>query len=256
MGYTELSQLPAKEADIWEAAHVGDDGKQRQVTRQLAGLGSTAWATVEQFLGEVDNRLKRWRDGHYEIIEAAQIVADSNPTINAQTFRKQMEGAAYSGALTLRENGVSLKADALQRGGVWNMQVRQDDVNKWLQSDGAGFELAYPYPDNEPQAAPAQQAGTEPAPVVPVVALSQVLPKKSKRDLLTPAIEAAQRNAPDPHDAAAIWLVLRGLAEKGVKPFLGVTEGGLQWKDHNDNPQFLTLKNLRDRINRKPKKPR
>ncbi len=90
----------------------------------------------------------------------------------------------------------------------------------------------------------------------PVVSPSQVLPRKTRRDLLTPLIEAAQRQCQDPTDAAAVWLVLTAQAEKGVKPFLGVTEDGLKWNDPNDNAQFLRLRNLRDRITRKPKKTR
>jgi len=41
-----------------------------------------------------------------------------------------------------------------------------------------------------------------------------------------------------------------------VKPFLGATDEGLKWLDSNDTAQFLSLKNLRDRITRKPKKTR
>ncbi len=152
MGYTELSQLPAKEAAIWDAAHVGNDGKQRQVTRQFAGVNSSGEFTVELFLKEATDRLACWRDGRYELFQAAQVVADSNPAVDAKTFCTQMEDAAYAGALTLRQNGVPLKADTLQRGSVWHKAVRQTDVNKWLHDIDAGFELTYPYA--EPQAEP------------------------------------------------------------------------------------------------------
>ena len=156
MGYTELSKLPAKEAAIWEAAHVGDDGKQRQVTRKFAGLSSTGWATAEEFLEEVTDRLARWRDGRYEINEAAQIVADSNSQIIAVEFCKQMEEAAHVGKLKLRKNGIPLLDGALLllRGRIWNTQVRQSDVNEWLHDTGAGFELVYPYLDTERQDVP------------------------------------------------------------------------------------------------------
>ena len=160
MGYTEFSQLPAKEAAIWEAAHVGDDGKKRQVTRQFAGLSSTAWATAEEFLEEVTDRLARWRDGRYDIIEAAQIVADSNSQVNAVEFCKQMEKAAHDGELTIRKNGIPISATELENGRIWNTPIRQTDVNKWLQSIDAGLELTYPYAgDNaQPQAAPVEAA--------------------------------------------------------------------------------------------------
>lgn len=160
MGYTELSKLPAKEAAIWEAAHVGDDGKKRQVTRQYAGLNCTGWATAEEFLEEVTDRLARWRDGRYEINEAAQIVADSNSQINAVEFCKQMEKAAHDGELTIRKNGIPISATELENGRIWNTPIRQTDVNEWLQSIDAGLELTYPYIGNnaQPQASPVEAA--------------------------------------------------------------------------------------------------
>jgi len=60
----------------------------------------------------------------------------------------------------------------------------------------------------------------------------------------------------DPTDAVAVWLVLTAQAERKVKAFLGATDEGLKWLDSNDTAQFLSLKNLRDRITRKPKKTR
>ena len=160
MGYTELSQLPAKEAAIWEAAHVGDDGKKRKVTRQYAGLNCTGWATAEEFLEEATDRLARWREGRYEIIEAAQIVADSNSQVNAVEFRKQMEKAAQLGELTIRKNGIPISATELENRQIWNTPIRQTDANKWLQSIDAGLELTYPYAgDNaQPQAVPVEAA--------------------------------------------------------------------------------------------------
>jgi len=74
--------------------------------------------------------------------------------------------------------------------------------------------------------------------------------RKKRRDLLTPLIEAAQRDCEDPYDAPAVWTALVNFAEQGKKPFLGVTDDGLKWQDANDATVFFTLKNLRDRLGR------
>lgn len=44
------------------------------------------------------------------------------------------------------------------------------------------------------------------------------------------------------------------MAQDGKRPLVGVTEDGIKWNDAEDNPQFLTLKNLRDRLRQKKKK--
>lgn len=76
---------------------------------------------------------------------------------------------------------------------------------------------------------------------------------KSRRDLLDPLIEAAQRECGLLFDSPAVWASLKKMAESRKSPFQGVTEDGLKWLDANDEPQFLTLKNLRDRLNRMKK---
>ena len=162
MSFTELSQLPKKEAAIWENAHVGEDGKQRLVTHQFAGLSSTTWLTPEQFLEEVTDRLERWRDGRYEIIEVAQILADSNPEIDSVGFCKQMQKAAHDGELTVRKNGIPISKTELENGRIWSTPVRQSDVNKWLQAFNAGFELVYPYADTLPSVVPVEAVPARP----------------------------------------------------------------------------------------------
>jgi len=71
-----------------------------------------------------------------------------------------------------------------------------------------------------------------------------------RRDLLTPLIEAAQRDASDPYDTPAIWEKLRAMAAEKIGPLLGVTSDGIKWIDGNDEVQFFSLKSLRDRLGR------
>lgn len=71
-----------------------------------------------------------------------------------------------------------------------------------------------------------------------------------RRDLLAPAIEDAQRSCTDIFDAPAVWAKLRLMAEQGRRPFIGVSEDGLKWVNSDDDTQFLSLNNLRDRLKR------
>jgi|GEM_PF-2912637 len=197
----QTSQLPAREVAIWDAALPVEGSNQRQITRHYAGVSGTEPATIERFTEEVTDRLARWRDGQYEICEAAQVIADSNPGIDAERLGKQMEMAAHidkqteqaTGIVKLkrRENGITMPGSSLPYRRIWNKIVRQDDVNEWLKVTGAGYQLAYPYSDTEPQAAPAQQAETVAAPVVVVPAWKpmavkraiEIIERQRKKDL-------------------------------------------------------------------------
>lgn len=110
-----------------------------------------------------------------------------------------------------------------------------------------------PWHDNLPGTAPAPTAAP-----APVVAASEglAIPKSQRPDLLTPLIEKAQRNETEPFNAAVIWPTLCEMAETKTKPLIGKTEDGIQWTDGNDDVQYLTLVNLRDRLARQAKKAR
>lgn len=89
------------------------------------------------------------------------------------------------------------------------------------------------------------------AQAAPVAVSNSAPPTQNKRrDLLTPRIEAAQRGAIDLYDAPEIWAKLCTMANEKIKPLLGITSEGIQWIDSNDEPQFLSLSNLRDRLGR------
>jgi hypothetical protein len=72
----------------------------------------------------------------------------------------------------------------------------------------------------------------------------------ARRNLLTPVIEAAQKECGNPSDAAAVWAVLMQMARTPKLPLLGLTDDGIKWQDPNDEPKFFTIKNLRDRLRR------
>lgn len=74
-----------------------------------------------------------------------------------------------------------------------------------------------------------------------------------RRDLLTPLIEAAQSETSDQFDTPAIWAKLCDMAERKIKPLFGVAPEGIQWTDENDEPQFFSLRALRDRLGRQKK---
>ena len=98
-----------------------------------------------------------------------------------------------------------------------------------------------------------QPQATTPSPA-PVSASNS--PATARRGLLAPVIEAAQKECEDPFDAPAVWASLVRMADAGKRPLLGVSDEGIKWQDSNDEPQFLNLKNLRDRLSRSKKKAR
>jgi hypothetical protein len=50
-----------------------------------------------------------------------------------------------------------------------------------------------------------------------------------------------------------VWAKLREMAVAKTAPFIGATDEGLQWIDEHDQTQYLSLKNLRDRLSRSQK---
>ncbi|ARV17766.1 hypothetical protein AEP_00807 [Curvibacter sp. AEP1-3] len=152
------------------------------------------------------------------------------------------ESHAASGGLrllshcgTTHNSPVNLRAFAIWATGVWQDLPEQLHVNQVAAATVAQV--------------PAIQAAV----CTPDAASTRSV-KPTKRDLLTPTIEAAQRSVTAPFDAAAVWMVLTNKAEKSVRPFIGLSEDGLKWLDQNDKAQFLSFKNLRDRISRQQKK--
>ena len=74
--------------------------------------------------------------------------------------------------------------------------------------------------------------------------------RRTKRDLLSPLIERAQKECPNPFDTPSVWTKLSEAAKAKKPPFFGVTESGLQWVDSEDQPKDFTIKNLRERLKR------
>lgn len=77
--------------------------------------------------------------------------------------------------------------------------------------------------------------------------------KAQRRNLLSPLIDAAQAACPDPYNTPSVWAKLREMAAAKTAPFIGATDEGLQWIDEHDQTQYLSLKNLRDRLSRSQK---
>ena len=78
-------------------------------------------------------------------------------------------------------------------------------------------------------------------------------PRKKRRDLLTPAIEAAQKACGNPFDVPAVWDEMVKLAQQQKHSLRGVSEDGIKWADSNDDTRFFTIRNLRDRLMRSKK---
>lgn len=74
--------------------------------------------------------------------------------------------------------------------------------------------------------------------------------KRQRNNLLTPLICQAQESCRDPLSTAEVWPKLQAMAAQRLGPFLGVSEEGLKYTDESDQVQFLTKRNLKDRLRR------
>lgn len=88
---------------------------------------------------------------------------------------------------------------------------------------------------------------------LPVVNSASRVQSKPRRDLLTPVIEAAQRECSDPFDTPSVWAALVQMAHDRRHPLDGMTEDGLKWRDAEDEVRFFSKKNLGERLRRKEK---
>jgi hypothetical protein len=104
--------------------------------------------TYPEFLEYVRDRLTRWSDGRYRLIEAAQVLSDAYPgELDTSFLRKQIEQAIRRGKLAIRKNGIRLDGENVPSGPLGNHIVEAADLNEWLTCEGARYRLSYPYLD-------------------------------------------------------------------------------------------------------------
>lgn len=72
----------------------------------------------------------------------------------------------------------------------------------------------------------------------------------SKKSLLTPRIEEAKKLCGAPYSAPAVWTELCAMATEKKSPFIGQNDDGLLWENSDLAVHHLSLKNLRDRLDR------
>lgn len=149
-----LAAMPSAEAERWTSARPIGEG-QRQVRLAYARHISDASMTFPDFVAEVEERLARWRRGRYELIEAAQVLADS-AGMDAKQLSEQMEAAIRAGKLTYRVNNIRVDQQHIPHERLWHRTVFQEDVNAWLAAEALGTELQLQYPYSEDLTAPPQ----------------------------------------------------------------------------------------------------
>ena len=127
-----------------------------------------------------------------------------------------------------------------------SVQVELDPIEE----PGLTVAHAVPIPGPVPATVAQMEQQLATAELVESVQADLATTRKTRRDLMTPAIEAAQRECQASHDAAEVWNVLARMCEEGRKPMIGKTEEGIQWVDESDELCLLSLKALRDRLRR------
>lgn len=207
--------LPAKEASYWEQGEVQRDGRTRQVAFTFAGNISTRHFELHQFVAEVTDRLERWQEGNYAVIEAAQVIADANSGIDAHSLCEQMEDAMHDGKLVLRKNDVPLPKADVPRGRLWNRYVRAEDVNDWLTASRARYRLAYPYQTTAKTKPQERRVSDEDWKELARKRAAEIVREQRARDLF-------------PSQESITYMVAKGFREQGIvgadgKPLSGAT---------------------------------
>lgn len=179
------------------------------------------------FLEDVGERLDRWRQGHYKVKEAAQVLSEAYPgMIDASSFCKQIEKAIRGGRLIFRENGIPIEQEDLPDRALATRIIEARDLNDWLGKQGSPYRLSYPYDE------PAKAGQVEPANPSKAVRLQPMA-----GDNLTPIVwrvcyevhEAGDKVTPRP-----VMARLQALAEsddpaqKGC--LVAAVAGGVKWE--------------------------
>lgn len=216
---------------------------------------------------------QRWqRFGELSVEEAAFVVAGFEPPPIAVIRYRPIPYQELPGATWARPNEyddfVRAATSAIERGNISARSKIQDmhtvqlvelfDVLEWAEATGFTVALKLDGPRPARKSAPVQSVESDSTPAAaPVVAEgANSAQRRTRRDILTPAIEAAQKECGDPFDAPAVWAVLVQMAQNKKRSLLGVSEDGIKWLSANDEPKSLNLNSLRDRLRRMQKKKR
>ena len=216
---------------------------------------------------------QRWqRFGELSVEEAAFVVAGFEPPPIAVIRYRPIPYQELPGATWARPNEyddfVRAATSAIERGNISARSKIQDmhtvqlvelfDVLEWAEATGFTVVLKLDGPRPARKSAPLQPVESDSTPASPPVVAegANSAQRRTRRDILTPAIEAAQKECGDPFDAPAVWAVLVQMAQNKKRSLLGVSEDGIKWLSANDEPKSLNLNSLRDRLRRMQKKKR
>jgi len=254
----ELKAMPRAEAARWERASEVARG-QRQVSFTYAGHRSDSVLTFPEFCAEVDERLARWRLGRYDLIEAAEVLAQS-AALDSRQLAEQMDTAIHAGKLAYRVNNIKVDVEHIPHEHLWHRTVFESDVNKWLASEAAGSDLVltYPYPDTPSSVEESEPEPDEPAQKPAVEPVDQPTKQhriKNRSDPLTAVLEKAKDAALDRDDYLSVWAALVSMAQSRTRPapLLGYAEEeGVKYQvAEGIGTKFFTKGALRKRMNPK-----
>lgn len=145
-----LGEMPRFEASRWEQGRVIGDGQKEVSTTFARHIGSMSM-TFPTFVAEVEERLARWRRGRYQLVEAAQVLADYGGGLDARELAEQMDQAIRDGKLTYRVNNIRVDPQRILRDHLWYRTIFQDDVNAWLAAESIGGALLLEFPYEQVQ---------------------------------------------------------------------------------------------------------
>lgn len=176
-----LRDMPRTEASRWERAKVIGEG-QRQVSTDYCRHISDASMTFPEFVVEVEERLARWRRGRYELVEAAQVLADL-AGVDGKQLAEQMDVAIHMGKLAYRVNNIRVDPQHIPKERLWHRIVFQNDVNAWLAAEAIGerLHLEFPYPEAQTSALASESKAPIADSAYPTVSAKEIATERLRR---------------------------------------------------------------------------
>lgn len=221
---TELAALP--------------DNAEVSYSSNVAGWLLSGSMRAKDLRAQIEAIIKRQRQGHYTLTEAAQVISDARGG-NPESHLARLQQGWADERLPVHQGGSRYLRRPEETICTFDDTVTVHDLNKWLQDQtGRGFPGAAVSVGCE-----AKEAGSDAS--EPKVHSTK---DKRRRDDLWPVIEEAQRKCYDPKDTAAVWGELKRMADHETGPLLAFTGQGIKWT-RNGKTAYLTRDALHKRLN-------
>lgn len=208
----------------------------------IGGVRESGATSAGEYRATILDTIARQAEGYFTLCEAAQVLADSRPGIDATEAVKRFLRAHSDDGLPIHQRGSRFPLEVGETIRDFWDTVEVTELDAWLRASAG-----YGFPKAEGAAVPAAAADGGRA---------QAHALKRRSDPLAAVLTLAEGHAVDAKDWQSVWAALVALAESPTRPapLLGYVEGeGVQYRaDDADQPaSYLSREALRARFRRK-----